>query len=138
FNLVNAGLNGAYLGAFADRFPDPWTSSPRFMIGLALFLLGAVVNIWADNRLLALRRQGTTDYKIPRGGLFAAVSCPNYLGEIVEWVGFAVMCWSLPALSFAVWTAATLVPRSLSHHRWYRDRFADYPSKRRAVVPYLL
>ncbi len=35
-------------------------------------------------------------------------------------------------------TAATLVPRALAHHEWYRERFADYPPERRALVPFLL
>lgn len=138
FNAVNAGLNGVYLGALSTPYPDAWLADPRFVIGMALFLCGAAVNVWADNRLIALRRRGGTDYAVPKGGLFAYVSCPNHLGEIVEWTGFAVMCWNLPALSFAVWTAANLIPRSLSHHRWYHQRFADYPPRRKAVIPFIL
>jgi 3-oxo-5-alpha-steroid 4-dehydrogenase 1 len=63
------------------------------------------------------------------------VSCPNHLGEIVQWFGFALMAWNLPALSFAVWTAANLIPRAVVHHRWYRAHFSEYPAGRRAVVP---
>jgi 3-oxo-5-alpha-steroid 4-dehydrogenase 1 len=48
------------------------------------------------------------------------------------------MCWNLPALSFAVWTAANLIPRSLSHDRWYRERFPNYPRERKAVIPFVL
>ena len=138
FNAVNAGLNGFYLGTLSPSYPAAWLTDPRFVVGLALFVGGAAINVWADNRLIALRRPGAPDYAIPRGGPFAVVSCPNHLGEIVEWCGFALMCWNLPALSFAIWTAANLVPRSLDHHRWYRQRFPDYPPDRRAVIPYLL
>ena len=89
--------------------------------------------------MIDLRANGTsTDYAIPRGGLFDTVSCPNHLGEIVQWFGFALMCWNLPALSFAIWTAANLIPRSLSHHAWYRQHFPDYPRDRSAVIPFLL
>ena len=63
------------------------------------------------------------------------MSCPNYLGEILEWVGWAVATWSLPGLAFAVWVIANLVPRARSHHRWYRERFPDYPDGRKALVP---
>lgn len=137
FNLVNASLNGAYLGSVA--YLPNWVWDPRFQAGLMLFLAGAALNVWADERLLGLReRAGATGYAVPRGGMFELVSCPNHLGEIVEWTGFALMCWNLPALSFAIWTAANLVPRALSHHRWYRERFADYPAGRRAVIPLLL
>ena len=66
------------------------------------------------------------------------MSCPNYLGEIIEWVGWAVATWSLAGLSFAVWTAANLIPRAWQHHRWYRAEFPDYPKERKAVIPFLL
>jgi len=45
--------------------------------------------------------------------------------------------WSLPALSFAIWTAANLGPRARTHHRWYQQTFADYPPERRALIPKL-
>jgi 3-oxo-5-alpha-steroid 4-dehydrogenase 1 len=136
FNLVNAGLNGFYLGSLA-HYSTTWLADPRFLIGLTIFIAGAATNIWADNKLIALRN-GDTGYAIPHGGLFEFISCPNLFGEIVEWCGFALMCWNLPALSFAIWTAANLVPRALSHHAWYRGQFANYPKARRAVIPFLL
>jgi len=136
FNVINAGLNGYYLGWLA-HYPTSGLADARFIAGLILFVAGAAANLWADNRLISLRSAGT-EYAIPRGGLFERVSCPNHLGEIVEWSGFALMCWNLPALSFVIWTAANLIPRALSHHRWYRVRFADYPAERRAVIPFLM
>ena len=58
--------------------------------------------------------------------------------ELLEWVGFAIASWSLPGLAFAVYTAANLVPRALANRRWYRERFPDYPSERKALIPFLL
>ena len=75
---------------------------------------------------------------MPCGLLFRRVSCPNYLGEMIQWTGWAVATWSLAGLSFAVWTAANLVPRALAHHRWYREQFEEYPARRRAVLPFVL
>ena len=77
-------------------------------------------------------------YRIPRGGLFRWVSCPNYLGEIVEWCGWAIATWSPAGAMFAAWTIANLLPRALSNHRWCRARFPDYPSERKALIPGLL
>jgi hypothetical protein len=136
FNVINAGLNGYYLGWLA-HYPTSWLTDARFFAGIILLAVGAATNLWADDRLISLRSEDA-EYAIPRGGLFQCVSCPNHLGEIVEWCGFALMCWSLPALSFAMWTAANLIPRALSHHRWYRARFAEYPVTRRAVIPFLI
>ena len=134
FNAVNGGLNGWWLGHIAppDRpFPDALA-----VVGVLLFALGMGINRWADARLIALRAEGP-GYRIPRGGLFDRISCPNHFGEIVEWAGFALAAWSLPALSFAVWTFANLAPRAHNHHTWYRERFADYPRDRKAVIPFL-
>ena len=138
FNIVNAGLNGLYLGWFGDVYPAAWLGDPRFIVGLVVFVVGAAINQWSDTRLIGLRANGGGGYKIPRGGLFEWVSCPNHFGEIVQWSGFALMCWNLPALSFAVWTAANLIPRAVSHHQWYRRTFPDYPPDRRAVIPALV
>jgi len=137
FNLVNGTLLGSQLGWRGD-YPPTWLSDPRFLAGLGLFVAGMGINWWADRKLIALRKPGETGYVIPRGGLFEWVSCPNHLGEIVEWSGFAVMTWSLPGFAFAFWTAANLIPRSLAHHRWYRETFPDYPPGRKAVIPGLV
>ncbi|MCB0571705.1 MAG: DUF1295 domain-containing protein [Phaeodactylibacter sp.] len=138
FNTVNGWSNGYFLGFIAPPLKEAWFSQPHVLIGLALFLGGAALNLWADELLLRLRKPGETGYKIPSGGLFRYVSCPNHLGEIIEWAGFALIAWNVAAMGFAVWTAANLVPRALSHHRWYREHFQDYPPERRALIPYLL
>lgn len=88
--------------------------------------------------LAALRRPGETGYKIPRGWLYERISCPNYLGELVVWTGWAIATWSPAGAVFVAWTAANLLPRSLANHRWYRATFPDYPQRRRAVIPGLL
>jgi len=85
-----------------------------------------------------LRKPGETGYRIPQGGLYGLISCPNYFGELVIWTGWTIATWSLAGLSFAVFTAANLVPRALANHRWYKNTFAEYPSERRAVFPFVL
>lgn len=138
FNLGNAYLNGRWLFALGPDRGAAWLTDPRFLAGVALFAAGFATHVRADALLARLRAPGETGYKIPRGFLFEKVSCPNYLGELVEWAGWALAAWSLPGLSFAVWTAANLVPRALTHHRWYREKFPDYPESRRAIVPGIL
>ncbi|MFI5136122.1 MAG: hypothetical protein ACHQD9_09740 [Chitinophagales bacterium] len=48
------------------------------------------------------------------------------------------MTWSLPAVAFLIWTCANLLPRSLAHHRWYQQHFPNYPSERKAVIPFVM
>lgn len=136
FNLINATLNGYYLG-FLGKYDSSIFLQWNFWVGLSLFFGGAFVNIKSDNMLLALRKPGESDYKIPQGFLFKYISCPNHLGEIIEWVGFAFITWNWASLSFAVWTFANLAPRAMAHHKWYQSHFSDYPKNRRALIPFL-
>ena len=113
-------------------------TDPRFLLGVSVFFLGMIINIKSDNILFSLRDDGSTGYKIPRGGLFERVSSPNYLGEIIEWIGFAIATWSLAGLTFAVWTFCNLAPRAFAHHRWYKEEFDDYPKNRKALIPFVI
>lgn len=137
FNLGNAYANGHFLFGRSDNYPLSWLTDPRFLAGVTLFLAGFFINHWADQVLRRLRKPGETVYRIPYGGLFRWVSCPNYLGEIIEWSGWALATWSLPGLFFAVWTFANLAPRAYSHHAWYQANFSGYPEKRKALIPWI-
>jgi protein-S-isoprenylcysteine O-methyltransferase Ste14 len=88
--------------------------------------------------LFALRKPGEGGYTIPRGWLYEYVSCPNYLGEILVWCGWAIATWSLAGLAFALYTAANVGPRALAHHRWYLREFEDYPRQRKALIPFVV
>ncbi len=135
FNSGNTYINGRYLFALSGGYPVDWVSDPRFLIGTGLFLAGFITNRWADSVLRGLRKPGEEGYRIPRGGLFNLVSSPNYLGESIEWIGWAVATWSLPGLAFAVWTIANLAPRARANHAWYHRTFPDYPPERKALIP---
>jgi len=135
FNTMNAYLNGRYVFGFSGGYPADWMTGPRFILGTALFVAGYIINRHADWTLRNLRRPGESGYRIPYGGLYRWISCPNYCGEIMIWIGWAVATWSLPGLAFAIWTAANLIPRARSHQRWYREYFPDYPEKRKALIP---
>src|SRR4030042_1379445 len=135
FNMGNAYLNGRYVFPFSGGYANEWLMTPQFIVGLALFIAGFVINRQADHVLRNLRKPGEAEYKVPYGGLYRWISCPNYFGEIITWVGWTVATWSLAGLAFAVWTAANLVPRARAHHIWYREHFADYPAERKALVP---
>lgn len=135
FNLVNGYVNGRGLTIFRDNLGRQWLTAPTTLIGLTIFAVGFYINRWADAVLLALRKPGETGYKIPKGGLYDYISCPNYFGEIIEWTGFAIAAWSLPAASFAIWTVANLAPRAVLHQKWYHQKFPDYPKTRNALLP---
>jgi 3-oxo-5-alpha-steroid 4-dehydrogenase 1 len=139
FNTTNGYLNGWSIASQADKYVDQWVSTPQFMIGVFVFMFGMMLNKVSDRQLaqLSRSRSGKGGYQIPHGFAYRWVSCPNYLGEIIQWVGWAIATWSLAGVVFAIWTMANLVPRAMAHHRWYKDTFKAYPAKRRALIPFV-
>lgn len=130
-NLIEASCASAY--------GSSWLVDPRFICGCNVFFLGMLINIHSDYTLIALRRSRVDkEYKIPRGGMFDYVSGANFFGEIVEWTGFAIACWSIPAAAFALFTFCNIAPRAASHHKFYLEKFREeYPKSRRAVIPFI-
>ncbi|CAM9352993.1 unnamed protein product [Ectocarpus sp. 13 AM-2016] len=119
-------------------YPNSWFVDPRFITGAATFSAGMFINCQSDGILRRLRGPGETGYKIPEGGMFAYVSGANYFGECVEWIGFAIAGWSLPATAFALYTLSNLAPRARKHHLWYLEKFREgYPAGRKALVPFV-
>lgn len=133
FNMVNGVFNGYFLTLV--QFES--ISHMYLILGLIIFIIGFYINVSSDNILIKLRTK-QKGYVIPKGKLFNYVSCPNFFGEIIEWLGFAIMTLNPGSLSFLIWTICNLIPRSKAHHKWYQENFKNYPKKRKAVIPYLL
>lgn len=137
FNCVNSYINSRYLFTLSGGYALSWIWDARFIVGFVLFFIGLSMNWHADQILIKLHQSGTGEYGMPEGGCFRWLSCPNYLGEIIEWTGWAVATWSLPGLIFMFWTIANLTPRARSNHLWYRARFPEYPPNRKALIPFI-
>ena len=134
FNFLNGFINGVFLFAIRPTTDPSWFIDPRFIAGSIIFITGFSIHVDADRRIQA-QKPGLGQYIIPQGGMFRWVSCPNYLGEIIQWFGWAILTWSPAGLAFALFTFANVFPRGLSGHRWYIQNFPDYPKNRKAVIP---
>ena len=139
FNSINAYIQGMWIYAYSPEtsYTNAWLTDPRFIIGVLIFAAGFAINKHADAVLRGLYDPADPTYKIPYGGTYKLVSCPNYLGELVTWIGWAVMTWSVAGIFFVIWTAANLVPRARSNHAWYKENFPEYPEERKAIIPFL-
>ena len=197
FPLILVILGFFYLSMFSylnaknvscnPKYTDDWVKTPTFIIGVIIFFIGFIINVWADIKLRNLKKQSNEEndkltdneveeedienfelkdlkfyedgkfnfskmfdsdtyfsdickkqYYLPEGGLYNVISSPNYLGEILEWSGWAIATWSLPGLLFALGAVGCIGVRSIHTHKWYKDCFKDYPKNRKALIPFIL
>ena len=137
FNVFNASFHGYWFFFMDNQYDVSWLLNSNFLLGLSIFILGMMINIHSDKILLDISK-GKKGYQIPYGGFYKWISSPNYFGEIIEWIGWAIMTWSLSGFVFALWTTFNLLPRALKHHSWYKVKFDNYPKDRKAIIPKIL
>lgn len=127
-------------GLLQARYLDSSRNTPILSIlGFILFWVGFWINYKCDEILIHLRKEKKTKYLIPYGNMFEYVSCANYFGESIEWLGFALYLNNIAAWTFLLFTLSNLVPRAIAQHRWYRDYFKEeYPRDRKAIIPFLV
>ncbi len=92
------------------------------------------------HQIFADLKKKNSSHSVPYGDWFQFVSCPHYTAEILIYLSLAVICgWSHGTawLIFA-WVLINQIIAGLMSHWWYRDNFHNYPSSRRAVIPFLI
>ena len=118
----------------------------NYIFGLAIFLLGIYINIHSDYSMIKQRNANQDEnnkYIIPRGFMYELISCPNYFGELTEWLGFFILSNSFSGLVFFISTFANLFPRAIQYHQWYKNKFKEEFAtdkdliQRKAIVPFL-
>ena len=141
FNAINAYMIGGWLFYLSpvDLYTSDWLLSPLFFLGTIIFFIGMGINLYSDHIIRNLRRPGDTAHYIPNRGLYKYVASANYFGETVEWIGFAILSWSVAGAVFVLWTFANLAPRARAIHNRYCSEFGDdYKNlNRRYIIPFL-
>lgn len=133
----------AYVAYFVNHPKYTPPSSDLVYGGMCLFYFMEVGNLSAHWTLRMLRPPGTKVRRIPRGGLFEFVSCPNYTYEILAWVGFNLMTKTVAGILFMCMGAFQMVAWAQGKHRRYRKEFDGedgrllYPPNRKIIIPFL-
>eukprot|EP01080_Neovahlkampfia_damariscottae_P012845 gene12845-7194_t len=133
-------LGNGYINARFILFQNVNDNLVVFSIGLCLFLYGFYINYQSDSILINLRSNATSTekYFIPNEGYFKYVTSANYFGEIVEWIGFHLMCWNYASFIFLMGTCTNLIPRAVSSRKWYIEKFGnEYPKDRKSIFPFI-
>ena len=138
-------LNGIMQGGGLYWFPNPdYADGAAYLLrwnaiaGILLFVIGLSINWHSDHVIRHLRQPGDTRHYLPQGGMYRFVTSANYLGELTEWVGFALAAATPVAWVFPLWTAANLVPRAHAIHRKYRQEFGNAAvGTRKRILPFI-
>ncbi|MDD4820860.1 MAG: DUF1295 domain-containing protein [Flavobacteriales bacterium] len=141
FNVLNALMQGGWIFYIAPqgRYTEQWLTSAPFIIGILVFFAGMFINIQSDAIIRNLRKPGDKGHYLPKGGVFTYVNSANYFGELLQWIGFAVMTWSWAGAVFAWWTFANLAPRAAALYTKYKEMFPEEMSKekRKRILPFI-
>lgn len=162
FQLINATCIGGWLASYGPITTEDWAGHRLWIeVGMIVFALGFLGNIYHDDELREIRRAARRDlkrrgvekgeghvgkgvdkvYMIPQNGLFRAVLFPHYFCEWIEWCGFWMIggLGCIPARCFVINEISTMLPRALQGRKWYLERFGtDQIGNRKAVVPGLI
>ncbi len=141
FNTINASLISTWCFYLcpAPFYSYSYFKSPTFIIGSLIFLIGFIANIDSDAYIRRLRKVGDTKHYFPHCHLYRFVSSANYLGEMVEWLGFAILTSNPASYLFLVWTSANLIPRSHAIYKQYQKEFPEEmaQSKVKRIFPFI-
>ena len=141
FNTINSVLicYWTFYIAKPEFYSFSYFKSPLFIIGAFIFLLGFVANIDSDAYIRSLRQKGDTKHYFPRRHLYKYVSSANYLSEILEWLGFALLTNNPAAYLFVIWTSANLIPRSHAIYKKYKSLFPEEvkSSRIKRIIPFI-
>lgn len=75
---------------------------------------------------------------MPRGGYFELVSAPHMLFEIVMYIALAgILSGNRSFLFVLMFVIGNQVMVGGFNHRWYIDTFPNYPTDRKAIIPYI-
>ena len=134
-------LNAMYYSKFCTFLDWDWVCSPTCLFGLCLYQISFWSTIRSEYIMRHLRdanpQLNAPRYKIPSGFLFDYVTSPQYFTELTGFLGWAIMTWSPAGLFIFSISAANLVPRALASHKWYKEKFEDYPADRKALIPFI-
>ena len=141
FNVINGVMQGGGLYWFPQTEYSEgvgYLMHCNVWVGLIMFFAGLAINWHSDHVIRHLRKPGDTRHYLPAAGMYKYVTSANYLGELMEWTGFAIAASSPAAWVFAWWTAANLVPRAHAIHRKYREEFGNEAvGNRKRIIPYI-
>ena len=133
-------MQGEWLFYLAPEglYTDAWLSTPSFWLGVILFFIGMGINLHSDSVIRHLRKPGDTRHYLPQKGMYRYVTSGNYFGELVEWIGFAVLTCSPAAWVFVLWTLLIWLHVPIPSVTVIGEEFGkDAVGKKKRMIPFI-
>jgi steroid 5-alpha reductase family enzyme len=125
----------------AEPFPSAWDGA-----ALAVFLAGFLLETSADRSLRRFKADPKNRGAVCRDGLWAYSRHPNYFGEWLVWVAYAVLAWPHPAgacglvapllMLFFILKVTGIPPTEAQSVRSRGDAYRAYQRDVSAFVPW--
>lgn len=136
FYWASAGL----LCGFMIYSPRSLAARPEFgpldYVGLALYLGGELCNFVVHVHLAGLRKPGSTEKGIPTCIGSSLVTSPNYMFEIIAWIGVILVAREWSVVLFISIGISYMIPWSRDKEKALRNTFGDkYKKKRYTMFP---
>ena len=121
-------------------FPEITNVTVIQLIAIGIFFLGWKHQLEAHKIFASMKRKSPESHSVPHGDWFKYVSCPHYLAEILIYLSLLMILGfkhKTACLIFA-WVLTNQIIAGLMSHMWYRKKFKNYPTNRKAVIPFLI
>lgn len=166
YQFINATCIGGWLAGYGPTTTSDWSGRILWIeVGMVIFAVGFLGNIFHDDELREIRRAAARNqkkkevaqgekgkdgkpgkgvdkvYMLPQNGLFGIILYPHYLCEWIEWCGFWMIggLGCVPARNFVLSEVSTMMPRAVQGRKWYITRFGkEKVGNRKAVIPGIL
>lgn len=133
---ILSGLNLAYWIYSPTSYTAKESSTINIVniVGVVFYIFGELSNFKTHLILSNLRTRGGTERGIPKGYGFNLVTCPNYLFEIIAWVGICLVSKSLSTVIFLVVAWAQMYQWAIKKEKALRSDFGDNYKKHKYVL----
>lgn len=133
-------LAGVNIAAWIYAPGSPTAKEPNTLLlypGLLMYIVGELGNLNAHLVLRDLRNSGGRERGIPHGLAFDLVTCPNYMFEVLAWIGvFLTSRLSVSVLVFAIVSTGQMMLWAKKKERNYRKEFGEkYKKKKFTMLP---
>ncbi|KAH8880041.1 hypothetical protein GQ53DRAFT_670644 [Thozetella sp. PMI_491] len=147
FNMLrNSGFYWAFSGLLSGwdiyapgSLADRNELGPLDYFGIALYVFGELANFNVHLHLAQLRSRGGTEKGIPSCFGSSLVTCPNYMFEVIAWIGVILISRSWSVVVFISVGISFMASWSKDKEKALRTAFPDkYKRKRYTMLPGLI